>query len=88
MPRQPVRTSLCRKEENPISSSWDGAFVVTTKGRIQPQLTRYQLLVLFVGTQQRCQHFLEIDRRPWVAKTTSIGARVWKDVIDAKGMLP
>ena len=27
----------------------------------------------------KCQHFPEVDHRPWVAKNTSTGVRVWKN---------
>ena len=30
-------------------------------------------------TKYTCQHLPKVDRWPWVAKTTSTGARVWKD---------
>ncbi|RVX01325.1 hypothetical protein CK203_031291 [Vitis vinifera] len=29
--------------------------------------------------EPRCQHPLKVDRQPWVARATSIGAKVWKD---------
>ncbi|KAL6319942.1 hypothetical protein AAG906_037018 [Vitis piasezkii] len=32
-----------------------------------------------MGKKYKCQHLPEVDRRPWVAKTTSTGRRIWKD---------
>ncbi|KAL6325263.1 hypothetical protein AAG906_023108 [Vitis piasezkii] len=31
------------------------------------------------GRKYKCQHFPEVDHRPWVENTTSTGVRVWKD---------
>ena len=41
---------------------------------------RVSTLAPSMGTKYKCQHLPEVDRRPQVAKTTSTGARVWKDV--------
>ncbi|RVX10395.1 hypothetical protein CK203_016910 [Vitis vinifera] len=32
-----------------------------------------------MGRKYKCHHLPEVDCRPWVVKTTSTGAIVWKD---------
>ena len=79
MSGQPVRTSLCREAKILDFDTETGTFTATTKGGIHPQLTRYQHWHHLWETKYKCQHLLEVDRRTWIAKTTSTGSKIWKD---------